>query len=744
MNAASSNLVLICLLATEVAAAADPGQVQGPSNPAVAQPSSSGAPSGRATPDADLQEVVVTSHYQFLGADTSGTTNLPVPIEQVPQSISLVSDDFIKAADLKTLGEIAEYTPGALNVGNQEGFQSLVKLRGFVVTPALDGINQITAYYEPDNAIFDRVELVKGPSSVVYGTSNPGGVVNYVTKSATSDAKDYVYAQAGSWHTFRLEGQMVGALDTDGHVRGIGVVVQDQGDSFTSDVYHKKTSLYAGLNFDWGGAVNAYLHGGFERFDRTSFDGIPTQPDGSPAPVARSFFIGAPDIVMTTETYHAEGNLTWHATDMLDVDVKGNYQNVNTHGSLAFSSGLQESGDLTLSADYIKQPVVNYGLGVSSVYKLDDLGWKKSFISLAALYQSSTLRFDELTPAVTPTANLFAGQTALISAFDSVLAQANVPFSYSTHNTQLTFAEQTWLQLLDPLSLLLGASWTKPEMTTTGSYATNGIEQGFSLGSRVSYRAGLTYEVLPKTFAYFSYSQSFVPQPVQPSTNGSIAALAPLSGEQYELGLKFRSDQGNLLLTGAVFNLREDNVLQYLSASTLTGVTYYQATGQVTHKGIELQALGKLTPEWQINAGYALLDPKITGAAPGQAAAIGQTETFLPRQTASLYTTYALQSGPLAGLSVGAGLRYVGSQKTSFNNELANEQFGQSPTVTRDLASYTLVDVNLGYAWDKWLVQLNAHNLFNRNYLINNYQTLFFGNQPGEPCNVVLSLRRTF
>ena len=103
--------------------------------------------------NAQLQEIVVTSHYEFLSVDTSGTTNLPLAIEKIPQSISLVSSDFIAATDLKTLGDIAEYTPGALNIGDQEGFGTLIALRGFPAAQAIDGVNVgvlgATTTYEP-------------------------------------------------------------------------------------------------------------------------------------------------------------------------------------------------------------------------------------------------------------------------------------------------------------------------------------------------------------------------------------------------------------------------------------------------------------------------------------------------------------------------------------------------------------------------------------------------------------------
>ena len=357
--------------------------------PAFAQTASSGAPAAADARGDSLQEVVVTSHrYEFLSADTSGATNLPLPIEKVPQSISLVSEDFIKAADLKTLGEIAQYTPGALNVGNQEGFGTLVKLRGFSSLIAFDGLNVGTVSstsYEPDYAIVDRLEIVKGPSSVVYGVSSAGGLVNFVTKSATRDTHDYVLLQYGSWNTYRLEGQVAGALDSSGSLRGIGVAVREAGDSFINDFSHSSTVVYGGLNWD-AGSLSAFLHGGFERHIRTSIDGVPTEADGSPAPLPRSFLIGSKDMDLSTNVWHAEGDLTWHANEALEMSLKGNIRQTLTHGLSPYSFGLDSSGNLGLAIQDFNAGIHanDYSVAGSGIYHFDSVGLANSFLSLSA------------------------------------------------------------------------------------------------------------------------------------------------------------------------------------------------------------------------------------------------------------------------------------------------------------------------------------------------------------------------
>jgi TonB-dependent siderophore receptor len=682
-----------------------------------------------------LQEIVVTAKYEFLSADTSGTTNLPLPIEKVPQSISLVSNDFIKAADLKSLGEIAEYTPGAVNVGNQENTGSLIFLRGFSSGRAVDGIdliNQGFNFYEPDYAIFDRLEIVKGPSSVVYGVSSPGGVVNYVTKSATSQTPSYAMASFGSWDSYRFEGQLAHSLDSEGRVRAIGIAVYDQGNSFVADLYHKKATLYGGINIDFTDSLTGYLHGGYERLERPSFDGIPAEPDGTPAPLPYSFFMGSENIISTSNVYHTEGDLTWHATRALDFSVKGNYESVGISGGEVYSFGLAPSGDVGIeAAKFNPFRDDNYGAGASALYRFDLFGTKDSFVSVSALYQHSTYDLVSDSPANTGTVNISAGQAAVSQAFDALLSEPLSSFAQKITASTFTGSAQSVLKVSDRLAVLAGLSYSKPDVEEV----VDGSGQNFSIGGQMSYRGGLTYEVLPGTDAYLSYSQSFNPQTFLTTSN---TPLPPLEGEQYEAGIKYRAPNSHLLLTGSLFQIKEKNVAEF--AAAIDGIEYYAPLGQVKHRGVELQALGQVTPEWQINAGYTFLDPTITEDA--NPATVGETQLFIPKETLSVYSTYSLSDGRLHGLSFGGGIRYVGDQRTSYRSALANSEAGLTPS--KDLPSYILVDLSASYTIDKWLFQLNVHNALDKHYFINNWQTLFYGNMPGDPANATLSVRYTF
>ena len=677
-------------------------------------------------PTGNLQEIVIQG-YKFLNADTSGTTNLPLPIEKVPQAISLISGDFIKAADLRTYGDVASYTPGVVNVGNQNGYTTLIKIRGFSGGRAVDGLSILSnSPTDLDPTVVDRLEVVKGPSSVVYGISSAGGLVNTVTKSATPDTPNYLFVQASQWYGFRLEGQVAGALDSEGHVRVIGAFSRDTGDSFLNNLSHSTSSFYGGIDAAVTNSVTVSLHAGNTLFIRTGFDGVPFLPDGSPAGLPISFCVCVKDFDTRDSTYWASGNVTWHPTSMLELSVKGYFENLNNSGSgNPYSYGLQPGGIVSLSTQQnLSGTAVNYAFGGTAIYHLDDLGLAGSFLSLGLHREDYTFDGTGVSyQANLITANVYEGQQAFDQAIESVrpLMIYN-PFTGPRLTTATTEDVQAVIQLTNPLTLLVGGSYSKVYSSST----TEGVYSAFPFPGKASYRAGLTYQIAQPLNAYLSYSQSFEPQTYY---EPNFIPVPPLIGKQYEAGLKYTNHR--VLVTGAVYQLTQANAAQYFES--INNADFYLPIGEVTHKGVELEAVGQIADNWKIDAGYSYLDPKIT--TDSTASLVGQTELYLPTQTASAYLVYTFNEGAARGLSLGGGERFVSSVRTAYTTDTP---------VTFDIPGYYLTDLTAGYARDKWLWNFNIHNVFNKHYWINSWQTLYYGNVPGAPLNLSLSVRREF
>jgi iron complex outermembrane receptor protein len=668
-----------------------------------------------------LEEIVVTG-YRFLNEDTSGTTNLPLPIEEVPQSISLISNDFLRAADIKTLGEVAQYTPGAIFSGNSEGYRTDIKLRGFTNGEAVDGLplGSGTSASEYDYAVVERLEIVKGPSSVVYGASSPGGIVNIVTKKATPETPEYLAVDVGMWNLYRVEGQVGGAIDSEGRLSAIGVGAYEQGDSFIDIMKHDRTVLYGGLDFAVTDALSAYVRGGFESNTRTSFDGIPQFEDGTQPNVPRSLFIGSGNsrYAIKGDRTYVNAGLDWKVTDLWSVSVKGNYTTNDESGAAIFSGGLQADGTIDL---YVEEGVHTdeqvFSAGISSVYKLDAVGLADSFISVGAVYNDS--RYDSLGRFYyIGSANIFDGSRAIESVINAAPVSDEF-YTLKTDQSLLTYSAQAVLKFFDSLTVLAGASYSGTD------YERESSDLGpasFDYNGEVSYRGGLTYEFRPGLNGYVSYSESFLPQR-QRDING--APLKPLIGEQKEVGVKYAPPGSRSLFTAALFEITQSNKPEF-DQTTPTG-DVYKAVGEVRHRGAELEAIGRVADRWEVHAGYAYLDPEVTKN-PEAPEMVGATITYLPKHTASIFTTYEV----LDGFNVGVGARYVASVNTTYDDSI------------KDLPAYTIVDATASYALQNWRFQLNVHNLFDEKYYINTYETVYYGNVIGEPANVSISARYEF
>jgi outer membrane receptor protein involved in Fe transport len=321
------------------------------------------------------------------------------------------------------------------------------------------------------------------------------------------------------------------------------------------------------------------------------------------------------------------------------------------------------------------------------------------------------------------TGNIFEGEAALTNLFDSATVLGPLENDEAEFLRTLTLSMQSVVHVVDSVSVLLGASYSKPNVISSNF----GVSQNFTPPAQISYRGGLTYEFAPGANAYLSYSQSFLPQTF---LTPNFTVLPPLKGDQYEGGVKYRVPNGRLLLSGALFQIKEQNQPEF--AELIGPVSYYNAAGEVTNKGFELEALGQLSPQWQVHLGYAYLDPRITKN-PADPASVGQFQPFVPEQTASLFSTYTLGTGFLRGLTVGGGFRYVGPQRSNIPN---NSTF--------DIPGYQLVDATVAYEVNHWTVQLNARNILNKFYFYNDYQTLSFSNLVGPPFGVTLTVRRNF
>ena len=679
------------------------------------------AGSADAAPGAALEEVTVTG-YRYLDEETNGITNLPLPVDQVPQSVSLINNDFAKAADLKNLGAIAQQTTGALWASYSPSYGNQIWLRGFAANFAIDGLpvgDQIT---EPDAAIVERYEVVKGPASVVYGAQSPGGIVNLVSKSAAAGTPSYVEALGGSWGRWRLEGQMAGPLNTDGSLRGIAVAAHEEGGSFVDFVKLDKTVAYGGLDFDLASNLTGYVRASWQRTSDTPYNGIPTFADGTLVPVSRSYFLGASNARAIANATRADTGLTWRPSGLWDIDLKAVYQHTTHGGENAYPYDIiAADGSFPTGGEVFSNwHVEDFNIAASAARKLDDIGLKDSVISASLRYQHYQYYIDELGLSG-GTTNLFYGDAAVAAFFNAETPVPTSGYQQDQRMNYLTASSQAVIKPVDRVTLVGGVAWSSPKVT---EQVYNGAFANFNPGDQVNYRAAAIVEPVKDLNLYGSYSESYEPNlRIDPN----LRVLPPVQGKQYEVGAKYRPNEA-LLLTAALFSIDEKNVAVY--DSFVNGESLYRAEN-VRHRGVELEATGYLSKRWQVKSGLSVLDATVQ-MDPENPVNDGESRPWLPKTSANLFTTYDIGHG----ISLSAGARHVGSVKT----------YDNSQTPTKSIASYTLFDAAASYTLDKWRFQFNLKNIGDEHYYVATpiFAALWGGLFPGEPRSVAVSVQRNF
>lgn len=677
--------------------------------------------SAAAAPRSSVSEIVVTS-YRFLDADTTGITNLPLPIEKVPQSISIINNDFTQAANLRNMADVAQYTTGAIWASYSGSLGNQVWLRGFAANYAIDGLTVGGQITDPDPAMLERYEVVKGPASVVYGEQSPGGIVNLVSKSAAPGTPSYLEVLGGSWGHWRVEGQVAGALNASGSIRGIAVVAQEEGGSFVDHVKQDRTVVYGGLDLDFTDKLTGYLRAGYQRTDDTPFSGIPVYANGTIPNLSPSFLFGASNEELLVQAEHVDAGLRWKPSELWTFDLKTLYQNTTYGGGNAYTYGTMDSnGDAPFGGEHYNDWYTHdFTIGASVARQLDDINLDGSSISANVRYQHYEYYIDEEETGTTGLVNIFDGEAAVINALNSYVP--TTPFEEDQVLNFFTASTQAVLKVAKPLTLVGGVSLSDPTINQQVDHAL----QNFNPGDQIDYRAALIYEPIKGLSLYGSYSESYEPNL---RLDAAFDVLPPVSGDQYELGAKYLSPNGRLLLTAAVFRIEENNVAD--KTGTVSGQAVYTAEGQ-RHDGVELEATGKITSQWQIRAGLSVLNAIVTDD-PVHPVNNGERVPFLPETTANVFTEYTLPDG----VYVGGGVRFVGSVRT----------YNESSSVdTAGVPSYTLVDAVLGYSLDKWRLQLNLQNIFNTKYYVTTpvFASLGSGIMPGEPMSATVSLRRSF
>lgn len=683
--------------------------------------------SAPATPaDSDERDYSVKS--------TAAGTKMMMTQRDIPQSVSIISEQRMNDQQLQTLGDVMDSTLG-ISKSQADSDRVSYFSRGFQIDNYM--VDGIPTWFESrwnlgdaltDMALYERVEVVRGSNGLMTGTGNPSASINMIRKHATSrEFKGNVSAEYGSWNKQRYVMDLQSPLTDDGNVRARIVAGYQDNDSWL-DRYHNEKNFFSGIiDADLGETTSLAV--GYEyqkiKVDSPTWGGLPRwNTDGSKNSYDRARST-APDwayndkeinkVFVTLKQRFAD---TWQAT-----------MNA-THSEIKFDSKTMYVDAYVNKADsMLVGPYSNYGPGYDYVggtgwnsgkRKVDaldlfadggyDLFGRQHNLMFGGSYSKQNNRY------FSSWANVFPAEIGSFNNANGNFPQTDwAPQSLAqddtTHMKSLYAA--TRISLADPLHLILGARYTNWRIDTL-SYS---MEK-----NHTTPYAGLVYDINDNWSTYASYTSIFQPQNKRDSSG---KYLTPVTGNNYEVGLKSDWMNSRLTTTLAVFRIEQDNVAQSTGApipGTNGDIAYKTAKGTVS-KGVEFEVNGAITDNWQMTFGatrYVAEDNEGNAVNPN-----------LPRTSVKLFTSYRLPVMP--ALTVGGGVNW--------QNRVYTDTATPYGTFRAEQGSYALVDLFTRYQVTKnFSVQGNVNNLFDKTYDTNVEGSIVYG----EPRNVSITANYQF
>ncbi|NEQ18595.1 MAG: TonB-dependent siderophore receptor, partial [Microcoleus sp. SIO2G3] len=557
----------------------------------------------------------------------------------------------------------------------------------------------------------ERVEVLLGPASVLYGAAAPGGTINIVTRQPLQDPFYAVDATIGNYDFYR------GAIDLSGPLNDSRTVLYrlnasylNRG-SFIEFYENEQFTVSPTISFTIGQRTLLTLEGQYADSSFVPYFGIPAVGTVLPNPnwrIPRNRLANDPD----ARFYRELGRLGYR----LEHQFSDNWslQNAFQVGLMSNTTNERYFIPTSLRPDNRTLEGINYFATSGDTETYD--------LTTDLIGEFSTGSIDhQLVFGLTLNRYRFGfqdrfGNAAPIDLFDPDYGQRGggeplVPDSnVRTTTNSLGIYIQDLVTLTDNLKLLLSGRFDIFEQTNQNFSA--GTEEDQS-GDAFSPRLGIVYQPIEPISLYASYSRSFSPA-IGTAFDGS--QFQPERGTQYEIGVKADLNE-QLSATLAFYDLTRSNVL---TDDTRPGVPpgFSIQTGEQRSRGIELAVQGEILPGWNIIAGYAYTDAQITQ---DNTLPEGNRLRNVPENAINLWTTYEIQSGDLQGLGFGLGLFFAGERQGDLGN-------------TFQLPSYWRTDAAIFYECDRFRAALNFRNLFDVDYFDSASSRLRV--YPGEPLTV--------
>lgn len=658
----------------------------------------------------------------FKAEHQTTATKSPLSIRETPQAITVTTRESIDARQARDLTSALELTAGVSTaraadggpfagrgLGGGEGFA----LRGQELDGKrdvrIDGV--VVSSNAFDLAPFERIEVVKGPSSTLYGQGSLGGFINMVRKKPKPEFEASATAVAGSFSTRRAEADVTGALDSAQRLLGRLTVAYDDSGAFIDGVETRVAVFAPSFEARIGERTRALFQILYQDDEYTPSRGIPLRLEGDRLripEVARSLFAGVPsqeesnaqNLLATARVDH-ELSDRWLASLFLE---RGGQNRERFFDSYANAGYLDTSGAVYVYSDTSTTEDRNWAGELRLDGAFDVLGREhKALFGLERNRRRTDLAFGYTYLGM---GNLYTGDFAAGAILPG--GAGNQPFDFDIRTISANTAPYVQLTLnpVDRLKVLAGARYDSSEIDRRNNI-TGAVDDKDD--NAFTMRLGLSYELTANITGYAIYGESFEPSVDARSVSGDI--LEPVTGEGYEAGFKTEWFGGALGATIAVFQQELDKV-----PITDPSNRQFQINGGLQRtRGLEVEASGSPLPGLTVGAASTFLHSEFIDVRDDN---FGLSPDGAERQS-SLFLRYEIQNGPLQGVGLGATLVSVGERHTLGTG------------INEVMDGYERVDFGLSYAATEGVdLSLSVRNAFDERYIVrlrDRFQDNFFG-----------------
>lgn len=647
----------------------------------------------------------------LVASRTMSANKTDTSIMETPQSISVVTRKQMDAQQPQSIGQVLRYTAGVNGEANGvDTRRDTINIRGFDATTGggiyRDGLRQYS-FSNQSRAVgevygLERVEVLRGPSSVLYGQSSPGGMVNVISKRPTDEPLHELMMQAGSFDRKQLAADFGGPLTDDGvltyRLTGLWRESGTQIDYALDDRQFIAPAISWRPSEDTSLTVLASFQKDRNVLGYYALPRVGTLDSSRYGRIATDRFVGDPDFdKYDVEQWSLGYQFEHHLDDIWTFRQNARYSRSYQEQRTIYQYGQDDDQRTVGRFGYLGHEKVKNVLLDNHFQAQWDVGrFEHTTLLGIDLQHASTnqLGGGNVVDPLDVYAPIYHQDYSDLDAFYDINQRRQLDQAGVYLSEQLKFDEH-WV-----FNLGGRQDWARSK---TVHYATDTAADLKQRDHAFTWRTGVMYLADNGLAPYASYSESFFPNITAVARDGS--AFDPETGRQYEVGIKFQPKGSESYTAVSLFDLTRQNVLTADPANNRFSV----ATGEIQSRGIELESKAQLSDALELIANYSYAHLEITRS--NTAGEKGHQPGNTPEQLASLWSQYTVQGGALSGLAIGGGVRYVGPSYIDSQNSEGIPHY----TLFDASLSYDLGKLSASYAGAK--LALTASNLTDETYV---------------------------